>query len=126
MTVLKTSFRKTGPKEIHYSDYCKFNADDFKTELKQNLATSSINYENFEQLFLALLDKHAPHKSKKIQANQIPHMTKNLRKVMMKRSQLKIKYFKTNAAESLGSYKKQKNFCSKLYKKEKERSTITA
>ena len=53
-------------------------------------------------------------------------LTKNLRKVMMKRSQLKIKYFKTNTAESLGSYKKQKNFCSKLNKKEKERSTITA
>ena len=39
--ILKTSFRKTAPKEIHYRDYNKFNADDCKTELKQNLATSS-------------------------------------------------------------------------------------
>ena len=37
---------------------------------------------------------------------------------MMKRSQLKTKYFKTNAIESLRLYKKQKDFYSKLYKKE--------
>ena len=47
VTVLKTSFRKTAPKEIHYRDYKKFNADDFKTQLRQNLVTSSRNYENF-------------------------------------------------------------------------------
>ena len=38
----------------------------------------------------------------------------------MKRSQLKTRYFKTNTAESLRSYKKQKNFCSKLYQKERK------
>ena len=48
VTVLKTSFIKTAPEEIHYRDYKKFNADDFKTGMKQNLATSSRNYENFE------------------------------------------------------------------------------
>ena len=46
----------------------------------------------------------------------------------MKRSHLKTKYFKTNTAESLRLYKKQKNFCSNFYKKErkKERSTVAA
>ena len=48
-------------------------------------------------------------------------MTKNLRKAIMKRSQLKTKYFKTNTAESLRLYKKQNNFCSKLYKKERKK-----
>ena len=38
----------------------------------------------------------------------------------MKRSQLKTRYFKTNTEESLRSYKKQKNFCSKLYQKERK------
>ena len=57
MTVLKTSFRKTASKEIHWRDYNKFKADVFKIELGQNLATSSSNYENFEQAFWALLDK---------------------------------------------------------------------
>ena len=32
-----------------------------------------------------------------MQANKVPHMTKNLRKANMKRSQLKTKYFRTNS-----------------------------
>ena len=110
MTVLKTSFRKTAPTELHYKDYNKFNADDSKSELKENLATSGSNYKYFEQAFLAFFDKRAPYKSEKIRVNQILHMTKNLRKAIMERSQLKTTYFKTNTAESLRSYKKQKNF----------------
>ena len=39
----------------------------------------------------------------------------------MKRSLLKTKYFKTNTAESLRLYKKQNNFCSRLYKKERRK-----
>ena len=51
VTALKTSFRKTVPRELYYRDYNKSDADDFKTELKQDLATSSSNYQNFEQAF---------------------------------------------------------------------------
>ena len=124
VTVLKTSFRKTAPKKIHYRDYKIFNADDFKAELRQNVATNSRNYENFEQAFLVLLDKYPPYRSKKIRANHVPYMTKNLKKAIMKRSQLKTKYFKTNTAESLRLYKKQNNFCSKLHKKERKKEVL--
>ena len=65
--------------------------------MRQNLATTSSNYKNFEQTFLAVLDKHTSHERKKMQANKVPHMTKNLRKANMKRSQLKTKYFRTNS-----------------------------
>ena len=51
MTVLKTSFRKTAPKEIQYRDFDKFNRDDFKTDLRQQLAAIGITYENLEQEF---------------------------------------------------------------------------
>ena len=101
--VLMTSFRKTAPKELDNRDYNKSNTDDFKSKLKQNLATSSSNYANFEQAFLASFDKHAPYKSKAIIENQVPYMTQNLGKAIVKRSQLKTKYFKTNTAESLQS-----------------------
>ena len=46
VTVLRTLLKKMAPKELHHRDYNIFNADDFKTELKQNLATSSSNYKN--------------------------------------------------------------------------------
>ena len=49
---------------------------------------------------------------------------KNHGKAIIKRPQLKPKYFKTDTAESLLLYKKQNDFCCKLYKK--ERSTIAA
>ena len=45
-------------------------------------------------------------------------MTKALRKAIMKRSELESKYVKNKTNENLKAYKKQRNFCSKLYKKE--------
>ena len=58
MIVLKASCRKTVPKEHHYKYYNKFNANNgLKTDLMQNLATSSSNYKSFEQLFFTLLSK---------------------------------------------------------------------
>lgn len=66
LKVLKTSFRKKAPKELHYRDYNRFNADDFEFELKQKLAANNSNYENFELAFLALLDKYIPCESQKI------------------------------------------------------------
>ena len=46
-------------------------------------------------------------------------MTKGLRKAIMKRSELKSKYLKNNY-QNMKIYKKQKTFCSKLYKKERK------
>ena len=39
----------------------------------------------------------------------------------MKRSELESKYVKNKTNENLKSYKKQRNFCSKLYKKERKK-----
>ena len=48
-------------------------------------------------------------------------MTKNLRKAIMKRSQLENKYIRNSTVENMNKYKKHKNFCSKLYKKERKK-----
>ena len=47
-------------------------------------------------------------------------MTKALRKAIMKRSELATKYHKTKSIEDYNNYKKQRNFYSKLYKKERK------
>ena len=49
-------------------------------------------------------------------------MTKGLRKGITKRSELESKYVKNKTSGNLKSYKKQRNFCSKLYKKERKKS----
>ena len=56
-----------------------------------------------------------------LRANHVPYMTKALRKAIMKRSELESKYVKNKTSENLRSYKKQRNFCSKLYKKERKK-----
>ena len=97
-------------KFLHKEIHCR--AEFIKTDLRQNLGTSSSNYKNFEQTFFVLLDKHAPYKRKKIQANKVPYITKNLRKAIMKRSQLKTKYFTTNIEKVVIIQEAKKN----LYK----------
>ena len=56
-----------------------------------------------------------------MQANEVPYMTKDLRKATMEISQLKTKCVKTNTLECLRSYQKQNIFCSKLCKKERKK-----
>ncbi len=55
------------------------------------------SYEEFESLFLKVLSKHAPMKSKYIRTNEAPYMTRWLKKAIMKRSHLESKYYKTKS-----------------------------
>ena len=95
VTVLKTKFVNNKPKEITYRDYKKFYENGFREELKDTLLKGCANYKEFEDKFLKVLEKHAPLKRKLIRANHAPYITKNLRKSMMRRSQLETKYYKT-------------------------------
>ena len=67
------------------------------------------------------LSRHAPMKKKFVRANEVAYMTKALRKVIMKRPELESKNLKNKGHQNMKIYKKQKNFCSKLYKKERKK-----
>ena len=122
ITVLKSTFQKSKPKKIIYRDYRKFEENNFKTELKIKLKNKNIkDYETFENIFLTVLNKYAPCKKKVVRANNKPYMTKTLRKAIMRRSALESKYYKHSTPENNKAYRKQKNFCSKLYKKERRK-----
>ena len=79
------------------------------------------DYDIFENTFLEILNLHAPFKKKFLRANHAPYKTKALTKAIMKRSELKSKYFKNQTVYDFELYKKQKNYCSKPYKKERKR-----
>ena len=51
-------------------------------------------------------------------------MTKILCKAIMKRSELASKYHKTKQKKDCNNYKKQRDFCLKLYKREQNSITI--
>ena len=94
----------------------------FKRKLEDKLNQQINAYKQFEQIFLEILNIHAPIKKKLFRANHVPYMTKvALRKAIIKRSDLERKYVKNKTGENSKSYRKQINFYSKLYKKERKK-----
>ena len=115
ITVLKHTFQRSSPKDPLYKDYKNLDRLTFKRELEEKLNQQINEYKHFKQIFLEVLNTHAPIKRKLLRANHVPYMTKALRKAIMKRSELENKYVKNKTNE------KQRNFCSKLYKKERKK-----
>ena len=116
ITVLKSTFAKKKPKEIISRDYKNYNGDFLKSDLKVALCN---HYALFEKILV--LDKHAPIRKKLLRANHAPYITKTARKAIMWRSQLESKFLKHKTPESRQIYTKQRNYCSRLYKKERKK-----
>ena len=68
-----------------------------------------------------MLNKHAPLKNKLLRDNHAQYITKTLRKVIMRRSQLETNYLQSKTQTDLKLYKKHKNVCSKIYKWERRK-----
>ena len=120
VTVQKYTFVKAKPRVIHYRCYKDFDNFSFRGELRARISFTA-NYDEFDKVYLQILNKHAPIKSKTVRANHAPYMSKVLRKAIMRRSYLESKYYKTGDQEMGRLYRKQKNFCSRLYKKERKK-----
>ena len=116
LTVLKSK-----PQQTSYRDYEKFDSVRFNDELKYVLAKEKFtSHTKFDEMFLRILNKHASIKTKLLRANHASYISKTLRKAIMKRSYLENLYFKKRTGHSLRNYKKQKIYCSQLYKKERK------
>ena len=119
--MLKTKYVKLPPRVIKYRDYKKFDANYFLYELDYCISTNMImNYDEFENIFTNILNRHAPLKTKYLRANNKPHVTKDLRKAIMKRSQLKAIAVKSQKPEDWVDYKLQRNLVVKLNKRAKK------
>ena len=66
LTVLKITFSKAKPKELFYRDCKKFSDIDFRLDLKntmnENKEFTTSHFSHFQQIFLVVLDRHAPIK----------------------------------------------------------------
>ena len=107
-TVSKAKFTKASSKYVHYHNYKTFNEQDFKLELRSKLEVDVVdaNDETFHNVYLNVLNKHAPIKTKVIRGNQAPYITKAYRKAVMKRSEIKTKYFKKSTLENFNKFRK--------------------
>ena len=75
--MLKTTFQIEDSKRLIYRDYKNFNNEYFQNDLKNGLPKCPKNYESFENVFVTVLDRHAPRKTKILRENQEPHVDKN-------------------------------------------------
>ena len=118
--MLKIIIPKNKPLQINYRNYKHLNEYSFNEDLKLAFSNADIQTcEEFEEIFMNLLDHHAPLKKKILIANNAPYITKKLRKAIMKRTQLEKINWKTLTENPLKVYKKQKNCVSRLHKTEK-------
>ena len=124
VTVLKSQCKKMDPLIINYRNYKKFDGNVFREDLSRQLNVlniDTITYDQFKIIFMATLDWHAPQKKKTIRGNNAPFMNKTLSKAFMHRSKLRNSFNKNPTEENWGLFKKQRNFCVNLLKKEKKK-----
>ena len=80
-----------------------------------------MEYENFNEIFMKVLDSHIPTKQRIVRGNDQPFMIKAILKAFMHRSKLKNLYNKNPTEFNISNYKKQRNFCVGLLAKEKKK-----
>ena len=121
VTVLKRYFKKKDPINIAYRDLKKFDGHKFREDIKNKLEEiGEMNIDEFKRVFISTWNFHAPIKKKVVRANNAPFMNRTLSKAFMKRARLKNRYNKFPTEKNLTSYKKHRNFCVSLLKKEKK------
>ena len=84
ITVSHAHLPKMKTKTVTYRSYKKFNQCNFKYELRSAL-NHNMGYEDFENIFVNTLNKHAPLKTQIIRANETPFMNKEIKKSIMKK-----------------------------------------
>ena len=88
-TMLKISFPKRKPLEVNYRNFKHLDEFSFNEDLKLAFDNTDVQTcEEFEGIFMRLLDHHTPLKKKVLKANNAPYITKKLRIAIMERSQL--------------------------------------
>ena len=121
ITMFKEGYESLPPQTIQYRDFSKFKGFNFNSELSHTIRLfQPKDYGQFELIFTNILQKYAPLKKRTIRGNDKSHVTKELRKQIMKRSRLKNISRKTKLPEDIQAYHKQRNLVVKLNKKQKK------
>ena len=85
-------FTKPKHETLFYRNYKKFDKLKFKEALNRELMKHDLNnidYENFHENRLSILNAHASLKKKHLRANHASFVTKEFRKAVMKRARLR-------------------------------------
>ena len=121
LTVMRKSFKNLS-QSYKLWFYKHFSNEVFRENLLGKLSQQTFvnNDYGFEKFCNITLDNYAPRKVKHATGNQMPFMTKDLSKNIMKRPRLSNKYLKNNNEENRKLYTKQRNYCASLLRKTKK------
>ena len=75
---------------------------------------NSIQYQEFDNIVIDILNRHAPIKHKYIRANEAPFTSKEYKRAVMVRSKFRNKYNKEPSINNHIAYKWQRNICTNL------------
>ena len=114
-TVLKTTYTKIPPKVVKYRSYRNFSEPEFLGDMTASLAAiKPETYDEFENVIKQALDKHAPVKTAIHRGNNKPHVHKEMRKAIMKRTRLKNIANESKSEDDFQRYKTQRNLVVKI------------
>ena len=102
-TILKSTYTKMESKVLSKRCFKNFSEQSFLQDLKQGLSNTG-NFSDFNNEFKNTFNNHAPIKTSNVRGNTKPHVNKNLRKKIMKRSNL------MNIANKSGKIEDKKRF----------------
>ena len=120
---MKVFYKKQKPKVFKYRCYKKFEDSKFKNDLNNEFLNFDFNngsFNEYKNIFMSVLDKHAPVKVKYVRANNSSFMNKTLRTAIMQRSKLKNRFSKQRTEANKKAYNKQRNLCVSLLRKSKK------
>ena len=88
---------------------------------KEVFVNNNDGLQRFCDININILNRHAPRKRKLARGNQMPFITKELSKAIMKRSRLRNNFLKNRTEENKTLCTKQWNYCVSLSKKKSEK-----
>ena len=109
-TMLK--LEKQPPQIVTYWNYKNYNKELFEKDIQIKLSEfdiENIPYETFTNIFIDILNLHAPLKTKCLRANHSKFISKELSKEIMLRSKLRNKFLEGKTDETKTKYRKQRN-----------------
>ena len=124
LTVMKKSFSKSQPRLISCRSYKTFSHKAFRECLLEKLSkelfvNNDEGLQRFCDINLQVLNQHAPQEIKYVGGNQMPFITKQLSKEIMKRSRLRNNFLRNRTEENKILYNRQRNHCVSLSQKSK-------
>ena len=120
--VFNIQMPRTTTRRIIYRSYKHFNAEDFGSDLRKapfhvgEVLDVNTHMEYFQQLFLNILDQHAPIKTKVVKTTQVPHMTKEWKCLIYQRNMTYNTYCQNRSMSNWERYRKLRNKCSNMSK----------